>query len=103
MSLAMSADAYRQWREMAVNAKKMEENPSIPLWQKAYRVPGAYQGLELDKLNTKDRKRVLNTLQKMNAILAPYQFTNFDDYQIMDEKDAEALILLSKKLSPGEK
>lgn len=34
MSLAMSADAYRPWREMAVKAKKMEENPSIPLWQK---------------------------------------------------------------------
>lgn len=47
MSLAMSADAYRHWREMAVNAKKMEENPSIPLWQKAYRVPGSYQGLEI--------------------------------------------------------
>jgi hypothetical protein len=101
MSLAMPADAYRQWREMAANAKKIEKNPSIPLWQKAYRVPGSFQGLELDKLNTKDRKRVLNTLQKMNTILAPYQFESFDEYQFMDEKDAKALLLLSRGLMPG--
>lgn len=97
----MSFDAYHEWREMAANAKKMEENPAIPLWQKAYKVPGSYQGLELDKLNTKDRKRVLNTLQKMNAILAQYQFESFDDYQFMDEKDAKALLLLSRRLMPG--
>jgi len=96
----MSANTYHQWREMAINAKKTEENSSIPLWQKAYRVPGCYQGLELDKLRTKDRNRVLNTLQKMNAILAPYQFESFDDYQFMDDKDATALILLSKRLAP---
>lgn len=99
----MSLDAYQEWREMAANAKKMEENSAIPLWQKAYRVPGSYQGLELDKLSTKDRKIILNTLQKMNAILAPYQFESFDEYQFMDEKDAKALLLLSRGLMPGKK
>lgn len=104
MSSAMlNADVYDQWREMAANAKKIEENGSIPLWQKAYRVPGSYQGLELDKLSIKDRNRVLSTLQKMNTILAPYEFKSFDDYQLMDEKDAKALILLSKRLMPGNK
>lgn len=69
--------------------------------KKAYRVSGSYEALELDKLNTKDRKRVLNTLQKMNAILAPYQFTNLDDYQIMDEQDSEGLIFIIEEVKPS--
>ncbi len=93
-------ETYRQWRAMVVEARKIQADSSIPLWQKAYKVPGAYRGLELNALRFKDRHRVMNTLQKLNQILAPYQFESFDEYQKMSEQDIQKIILLAKRLSP---
>lgn len=93
-------EAYRQWRAMAVEARKIQADPSIPLWQKTYKVPGAYRGLELNALRFKDRNRVMNTLQKLNQVLAPYQFESFDAYQRMSEQDIQKILLLVKRLAP---
>lgn len=54
----------------------------------------------LDKLCAKDRNRIINTLQKMNTILAPYKFESFDEYHLMDDKDAQRILLLAKWLAP---
>lgn len=95
------SDAYQQWREMVAKAREIEANQSVPLWQKAYKVPGSYQNLALDQLRAKDRNRIINTLQKLNTILAPYQFETFDEYHLMDDKDAERILVLAKRLAPG--
>ena len=92
------SNVYHQWREMSAKADEIRADQSVPIWQKAYRVPGSYQGLELDKLRGKDRNRIINTLQKMNTILAPYQFETFDEYQRMDDKDAQRILVLAKRL-----
>lgn len=93
--------AYQEWREMGKTARQIAADTSVPLWQKASKVPGAYQGLELSALRSKHRHRVLNALQEMNEILAPYEFTSFDDYHKMDERALRKILLLSKQLAPS--
>ena len=92
------SEAYKQWRLMTANAQKIERDPTIPLWQKAYKIAGAYRGLELGELRSKHRHRVLNILGQMNKILTPYQFESFDEYHRISEAEIEQLILLVKQL-----
>ena len=92
-------EAYKEWQEMSDSARKIERDPFLPCWQKAYKISGAYEGLALSELRAKHRYRVLNALKDMNDILAPYQFESFDDYHLLGEKEIQSLIRLAKQLA----
>ncbi|WP_019603601.1 hypothetical protein [Teredinibacter turnerae] len=94
-------DAYREWNEMADCARKIAADPAIPQWQKAYKIAGAYQGLQLEKLRSKHRHKILQILTSMNQILALYKFETFEEYQHMEEKHLRDIIQMAKQLAPG--
>lgn len=92
--------AYQEWRSMAANARLIAADKTLPLWQKAHRIPGAYAGLDLGGLQSKHRRKVLNTLGQINFILERFTLESFDDYERIDEQSLREIIRLAKGLSP---
>lgn len=90
---------YRQWRAMTISARQLAADDAMPLWQKAYRVPGAYNGIELSGLQARHRSRVLSVLTQINLILQRYELETFDDYQKIAEQDLQEIITLAQGMS----
>jgi hypothetical protein len=92
-------NVYRQWRVMTVSARQLAADDSLPLWQKAYRVPGAYNGIELSGLLSRHRSKILSVLKQINLILQRYELETFDDYQKITEQDLQEIIALAQGMS----
>jgi hypothetical protein len=90
---------YRQWRAMTVNARQLAADNALPLWQKAYRVPGAYNNIELSGLRSRHRSKMLTVLGQINLILQQYELETFDDYQTMSEQDLQKILTLAQGMS----
>ena len=93
--------AYRDWETMAVKARQLAADRSLPLWQKAHLISGAYAGLEINQLRSKHRHKILNLLGQINVILKRYELATFDDYQHIDEADLRLIVQLAKDLAPN--
>lgn len=92
---------YQDWQDKAARARELASDRSLPLWKKAYMIPGAYSGLELDGLQSKHRRKILNTLGQINVILKQYELETFENYQNIDEANIREIIRLAKGLSPA--
>lgn len=92
--------AYQEWRSMAAKARLIAADNTLPLLQKAHKVPGAYTGLDLGGLQSKHRHRVLNTLGQINVILKQFTLESFNDYENMDQESLREILRLAKGLSP---
>ncbi|MGC1508144.1 hypothetical protein [Ketobacter sp.] len=92
--------AYQEWHDMEANARQIAADQTLPLWQKAHKIPGAYTGLDLSGLQSKHRHKVLNTLGQINVILKKFKLDSFDDYENIDEGNLREIIRLAKGLSP---
>jgi len=100
-SLVADKKAYQHWRESAEQVETIIAERSLPLWQKAHRVGGAYAGLALDGLKSKHRHKILAGFGKVNAVLARYTLNSFDDYErIEDENLREILPTIRSLASP---
>lgn len=92
-------NVYRQWRAMTIKAQQLAVDGSLPLWQRAYRVPGAYNGIELSGLLPRHRNKIMGVLQEINPILQRYELETFEDYQKMAEQDLRRIIKLAQGMS----
>ena len=92
--------AYQQWRESAEQVEAIAAERSVPLWQKAHRVGGAYAGLALDGLKPKHRHKILAGFGKVNTVLARYTLDSFDDYEHIDVEDLREIIRIVRSLAP---
>lgn len=80
------------WNRRAQQVRDICADPSLAMWQKAYRVGGAYQDVQLDGLQSKHRHRIFTAISDVNAILARYPIETFDDYEGIETKDLKAII-----------
>ena len=80
------------WNRRAQQVREICADPALALWQKAYRVGGAYQDVQLDRLQSKHRRRIFDAIANVNAILARYPIETFDDYQAIDTRDLNAIV-----------
>ena len=92
--------AYQEWRSMAEHARLIAADKSLPLWQKAHKIPGAYSGLDLGGLQSKHRHKVLNALGQINVILKKFTLQSFDDYEKIDQESLREIIRLANALNP---
>lgn len=95
----MTKKAYSEWIQYTVQANIILSDKSLPKWKKAYKVGGSYRGLQLNELQSKHRRKVINTLFAMNQVLARYDLKEWDDYQHISDVDIPLLIDLSKELA----
>ena len=93
-------NAYESWGKMAEQARNINSDSSLQLWQKAHMITGAYAGLEISSLRSKHRHHVLNILAEINDILKQYNLESFDDYQNINDPHLQEIIQLAKTLSP---
>ena len=93
--------AYQDWRNKAEKAKQIASDRSLPLWQKAYMIPGAYNELSIGDLQSKHRRKILNMLGQVNVILSRYEIETYDDYQKVDEASLREIVRLAKSLVPN--
>jgi hypothetical protein len=92
--------AYRQWRDSSQQVEAIVADDSLPLWQKAHQVGGAYAGLALSELKPKHQKKIESGFIHINAILADYTLNSFDDYEHMDREDLEEIVRIVRSLAP---
>jgi hypothetical protein len=91
---------YQQWRESAEQVETIIAERSLPFWQKAHRVGGAYAGLALDGLKSKHRHRILSGFGKVNGVLSRYTLNSFDDYERIEDKDLREILRIVRSLTP---
>ena len=84
---------------MTIKAQQLAVDESLPLWQRVYRVPGAYNGIELSGLRSRHRNKMMGVLQEINLILQRYELETFEDYQEMAEQDLCDIIKLAQGMS----
>lgn len=92
--------AYQHWRESAEQVEVIVANHSLPLWQKAHRVGGAYAGLALEGLKSKHRHKILSGFGKVNAVLSRYTLNSFDDYEQIADEDLKEILHNVRSLAP---
>ncbi len=92
--------AYQHWRESAEQVEAIVADRSLPLWQKAHRVGGAYAGLALEGLKSKHRHKILTGFGKVNAVLARYTLNSFDDYEQLADEDLREILRIVRSLAP---
>ena len=92
--------AYQHWRESTEQVETIIADRSLPLWQKAHRVGGAYAGLALDGLKSKHRHKILAGFGKVNAVLARYTLDSFDDYEQIEDEDLREILRIVRSLAP---
>lgn len=93
--------AYASWEAGAREVERIARNRSLPLWEKAHRVGGAYATVALEGLRSKHRHKIFRHIAKVNIILQKYMPETFEDYQRMDEADLNRLIGLFLAMGPG--
>lgn len=72
---------------------------SMPLWEKARYVGGAYTSTDISNLPSKYRRRFLSRVAEVNAILAKYPINTYDDYQRIEREDLKAMIAAFQSLA----
>lgn len=92
--------ACRQWRASAEQVEVIFSDRTLALWQKAYRVGGAYVGLALDGLRSKHRHKILTGFGKVNGVLARYTLNSFDDYEQIKDEDLREILRIVRSLAP---
>jgi hypothetical protein len=80
------------WEQRAQRVREICADPTLALWQKAHRVGGAYNDVQLDGLQSKHRHRIFTTLSNINVILAKYPIETFDDYEFIKPEDLRVII-----------
>jgi hypothetical protein len=80
------------WEQRAQRVRELCADPTLALWQKAHRVGGAYNDVQLDGLQSKHRHRIFTTLSNLNEILAKYPIETFDDYELIETEDLWVII-----------
>ena len=80
------------WKRRAQQVRDICADPTLALWQKAHRVGGAYQDVQLDGLQSKHRNKIFTAISNVNVILARYPIETFDDYQLIKAQDLRAII-----------
>jgi hypothetical protein len=80
------------WEQRAQRVRDICADPTVALWQKAHRVGGVYNDVQLDGLQSKHRHRIFTTLSNANEILAKYPIETIDDYELIEPQDLRAII-----------
>lgn len=92
-------ETYKDWSTRTQKAQALLVDKTLPKWEKAHLVSGAYAGLELDKLQSKHRHYIYHRLSEMNQILHRYTLKTWDDYQCISAADVQALIDIARHLA----
>ena len=80
------------WNRRAQQVRDICADPTLALWQKAHRVGGAYQDVQLDGLRSNHRNEIFTVISNVNVILARYPIETFDDYQLIKIQNLRAII-----------
>ena len=94
-----SRSTYRDWKARTQKASTILADKQLPTWKKAHMVGGAYNGLELDQLLPKHKRRIYASLSDMNQILRKYEIKTWDDYEQIEEVDLRQIIQIAKGLA----
>ncbi|ARU57701.1 IS66 family transposase OrfD [Oleiphilus messinensis] len=92
--------AYQEWKTKAEQVRQISSDKKLARWQKAHLAGKALMGIDLNGLQSKHRRKFLNTISQINRILANYQLDSFDDYQKISEDELSEIIRLLKALTP---
>ena len=80
------------WEQRAQRVRDICADPTVALWQKAHRVGGVYNDVQLDGLQSKHRNEIFTAISNVNVILARYPIETIDDYQLIKAQNLRAII-----------
>ena len=91
--------AYQYWLKSTEQVEAIIADRSLPLWQQAHLICGAYAGLPLDWLKSKHRKKIMNGFGKINAVFERYPLNSFDDYEQIEVDDLREIIRIVRSMA----